>query len=208
MTDNEAEEYEISSELPRDESSHAIHPERGHRICGAVKSDRTTPTEHGRERDDYEYCLLAAGWGADRSIGPCSKHPVTGEQWGESNPNHEHGGYSEFQDFMQEGLTDSEAAAIEALDLEEHGDDFAGDVVKEAYAKYLRTTDDRFLREARQWASEFGVIEKPAEKLEAKVDADVDQTTTQELGEDEKEIARELIRQRQQQSAADDDTDE
>ncbi|WP_265112293.1 hypothetical protein [Halosolutus halophilus] len=205
MTDTEGEEYEISSEPPRDEQGHPIHPERGHRICGAVKSDRTTPTDHGRERDDYEYCLLAAGWGTDRNVGPCSKHPVTGEQWGESNPNHQHGGYSEFVDFMQESLTESEREAMEALDLEEAGDDFAADVVKEVYLKYLRTGDDRFLREARQWASEFGVIEKPAEKLEATVDADVDQTTTQELGEDEKEIARELIRQQQQQDAGDPD---
>lgn len=199
MTDDD--EFTISEEPPRDESGHPIHPERGHRICGATKSDRTTPTEHGRERDDFDYCLLAAGWGKDRSVGPCSKHPVTGEQWGESNPNHKHGGYSEFQDFMQDSLTESEQEAMAALDLDEEGDTFAQDVVKEAYLKYHRTGDDRFLREARQWASEFGVIEKPAEKLEAKVDADVDQTTTQELGEDEKQLARELIRERQRQDA-------
>lgn len=208
MTDHD---FEIAPEAPTDAEGHPVHPDsdKSHRICAAQKSERTTPTEHGRERDDVPYCTLAAGWGVDeKREGTCSHHLGAVDNRGEKNGNYEHGGYSEFQDFMQEGLTESEAAAIEALDLEEHGDDFASDVVKEAYAKYLRTADDRFLREARQWASEFGVIEKPAEKLEAKVDADVDQTTTQELGEDEKEIARELIRQRQQQSAADDDTDE
>ncbi|AFZ74547.1 4'-phosphopantetheinyl transferase family protein [Natronobacterium gregoryi] len=164
MTDDE--EYEISSEPSRDEQGHPVHPERGHRICGAVKSDRTTPTDHGRERDDYEYCLQPAGWGEDRNVGPCSNHPVTGEQWGESNPNYENGDYSEFADFMKESLTDREQEAMANLDLEESAEDFAKDVVKEAYLKYLRTGDDRFLREARQWASEFGVIEKPAEKLE------------------------------------------
>lgn len=175
MTDDE--DFEISSEPPRDEQGHPIHPERGHRICGAVKSDRTTPTKHGRERDDYEYCLLAAGWGTDRSVGPCSKHPVTGEQWGESNPNYKGGDYSEFVDFVQDSLTDREREAMEALDLEEDADEFARDVVKEAYMKYLRTGNDGFLREARQWASEFGVIEKPAEKLEASVDAEIEQTS-------------------------------
>lgn len=94
MTDDETE-YEISDEPPRDEDGHPIHPERGHRICGATKSDRTTPTEHGRERDEYDYCLLAAGWGEDRKVGPCQRHPITGEQWGESNPNYEHGLNSE-----------------------------------------------------------------------------------------------------------------
>ena len=175
MTDDE--EFEISSEPPRDDQGHPIHPERGHRICGAKKSDRTTPTDHGRERDDYEYCLLAAGWGTDRKVGPCSKHPVTGEQWGESNPNYKGGDYSDFVDFMQESLTDSEREAMASLDLDEDAESFAKDVVKEAYLKYLRTGDDRFLREARQWASEFGVIEKPAEKLEASVEAEIEQET-------------------------------
>lgn len=36
-----------------------------------------------------------------------------------------------------------------------------------AYAKYLRTGNDRFLREARQWAADFGAIKKPAAKLES-----------------------------------------
>ncbi|MDL0127083.1 hypothetical protein [Halobacterium salinarum] len=178
MTDPD---FEISSEPPRDEDGHPIHPERGHRICGAVKSDRTTPTDHGRERDDVDYCLLAAGWGEDRSVGPCSKHPVTGEQWGESNPNHEHGAYSEFADFMFDSLTDREQDALEALDFDEHADQFAQDVVKEAYAKYLRSGDDRFLREARQWAAEFGVIEAAPEKVSLDIDDSLSEKEKEQL---------------------------
>jgi len=191
MTDDDVE-YEISEAPPRDDEGHPIHPEQGHRICGAVKSDRTTPTAHGRERDEYDYCLLAAGWGEDRSVGPCSKHPVTGEQWGQSNPNYEDGTYSEFEDFMFDSLTDREREALGALDLDEDADAFATDVVKEAYAKYLRTGDDRFLREARQWASEFGVIERPADQLE--VDADVD--TNGGLDEETEIALREALRAR------------
>ncbi|WP_265109188.1 hypothetical protein [Halosolutus halophilus] len=205
MTDNT---LEISEETPTDEVGHPIHPDsdKDYRICAAQKSDRTTSTDHGRERDDISYCTLAAGWGVDgKSEGPCKHHAGGIENRGENNPNYKHGAYSEFVDFVQQSLTTDEQAAMDALDLEASGDEFAADVVKEVYLKYLRTGDDRFLREARQWASEFGVIEKPAEKLEATVDADVDQTTTQELGEDEKEIARELIRQQQQQDAGDPD---
>ena len=167
MTDDE---FEISEEPPRDDRGHPVHPERGHRICGATKSDRTTPTDHGRERDDYEYCLLAAGWGTDRSVGPCSKHPVTGEQWGESNPNFEDGSYSEFHEFVVDDLSEREQEALEALDLDESADEFAKDVVLEAYIKYKRTGDDRFMREARQWASEFGVIEAAPDRIEGEFD--------------------------------------
>ncbi|UHQ96479.1 hypothetical protein [Natrinema halophilum] len=203
MTDHD---LEIAPEAPTDAEGHPVHPDsdKSHRICAAQKSERTTPTEHGRERDDVPYCTLAAGWGVDeKSEGTCSHHLGAVDNRGENNGNYEHGAYSEFQDFMKEStLSEKEQAAMEALDLEDHGQDFAADVVRQAYLKYLRTHDDRFLREARQWASEFGVIEKPADKLEATVDANVDQTTTQELGEEEKEIARELIRQQQKQSAA------
>jgi len=156
MTD---EDYEISEAPPRDDEGHPIHPERGHRICGAVKSDRTTPTDHGRERDEYEYCLLAAGWGTDRGVGPCSKHPVTGEQWGESNPNYEDGTYSEFEDFMYDSLTEREREAIESLDLDKDGDQFVRDAVKEAYVRYRRSGDSRHLREYRQLISEFNIVD-------------------------------------------------
>lgn len=186
MTDSD---LEISLEAPTDAEGHPIHPDadKNHRICAAQKSDRTTPTPHGRERDDVSYCTLAAGWGVDgKSEGTCRHHLGAVDNRGKKNGNYKHGAYSEFVDFVQESLTDGERAAMEALDLEEAGDDFAEDVVKEAYVKYLRTGDDRFLREARQWASEFGVIEKPAERLE--MQADVTQTTEHELGDDEKEI--------------------
>lgn len=194
MTDQDDEvDYEISDAPPRDDDGHPIHPERDHRICGAVKSDKTTPTEHGRERDEYDYCLLAAGWGEDRNVGPCSKHPITGEQWGDSNPNYEDGAYSEFEDFMYDSLTDQEREALDALDLDEDGDDFAKSVVKEAYAKYLRSGDDSFLREARQWASEFGVIETPPNKQEIEHSGQIDGEREHSVDDETREAVRDAL---------------
>jgi len=194
MTDEHDSEWEISEEPPRDDRGHPTHPERGHRICGAAKSDRTTPTEHGRERDEYDYCLLTAGWGEDRDVGPCSKHPVTGEQWGESNPNYDTGSYSEFQRLQREQLTEREQKMLEAINFEEDAESFAEDVVKEAYLKYHRTGDDRFLREARQWAKEFGVIKSPADQVE--LNAEVESETEHTVDDETKDLLRETLRRK------------
>lgn len=204
MTDD----YSIHPDAPLDSDGYPVHPERGHHICARTKSDRTTPTEHGRERDDYPYCLQSAGHGttnpkrAGEPGVPCSNHGGDSLK-GEEHPNHEHGAYSKFTDFVYDSLTDREREAVEAIDFDDHGDQFAKDVVKEAYAKYVRTGDDRFLREARQWASEFGVIERPADQLE--VSAEVESEQTLELDDEFQEIVREVLRQRRSQEA---DTDE
>lgn len=184
MTDD----YEISSEPPRDDQGHPIHPERDHRICGATKSDQTTPTDHGRERDDYDYCLLAAGWGTERGVGPCSKHPIKGEQWGKSNPNYEDGSYAEVRDFITNDATDAEQDFFDELDLEDGGSQFVHDVVKEAYIKYKRTGDERFLREVRQWLSEFNIVENGDEveltgELDHAVDHDLSEEMDQRIGQ-------------------------
>lgn len=164
MTDTE---YEISDEPPRDDDGHPIHPERGHRICGATKSDRTTPTSHGRERDEYDYCLLAAGWGEDRNIGPCQKHPVTGEQWGTSNPAFAAGKTSEyFKSKLSERQREVYDEVAENLD-----DDENAKVVLSHFATRLmmlgeHSKDAAMLREGRQLLSEFGIVETAAEKHE------------------------------------------
>ena len=179
-------DYDISEEPPRDDQGHPIHPERGHRICAAVKSDRTTPTEHGRERDEYAYCLQPAGWGVeDRSIGPCKHHPVSGEQWGESNPNHEHGGYSEFDDYMMKPTADEHQEALEAVDFDEHGKQYAATMIKRLTHEFRITGDHRKAAEARQWASEFGLVEAAPDKLE--IDGDLS------LSSEEKELLDEMF---------------
>lgn len=191
--------YSIHPEAPTDAEGHPVHPDHGRPICGRTKSDRTTPTEHGRERDDVPYCLLTAGHGTEepKRTGepgvPCSHHGGNAPK-GEANGSFNHGAYSEFQDFVYDSLTEDERDAVEGIDFEEHGDDFAKDVVREAYAKYLRSGDDRFLREARQWAKDFGVIESPAEQLE--VSGGLDNTNTVELDDDTRDVVREVLRAR------------
>lgn len=141
-----------------------------------------------------EPCGHPAGWGTPNDTGPCKHHGGAADNRGEKNGNYKSGAYSEFVDFQRDSLTDNERDAIDAIDFEEHGDDFAEDVVREAYAKYLRTGDDRFLREARQWAKEFGVIDRPADQLE--VNAEVESETSHGLDDDAKELLRETLQQK------------
>jgi len=72
-------DWQIHPDAPTDEEGHPVHPEKDHRICARTKSDQTTSTDHGRERDDIPYCTLAAGWGVDgRSDGACDHHGGSG----------------------------------------------------------------------------------------------------------------------------------
>lgn len=130
-----------------------------------------------------EPCGHPSGWGTDHSEGPCKFHGGAADNRGSKNGNYSHGAYSEFEDFMFDSLTNREREAVESLDLDEHAGQFAKDVVKEAFSKYLRTGDDRFLREARQWASEFGVIEAAPDKLEVDTDLSVTSEEKEQLDE-------------------------
>lgn len=178
-------EYELSDEPPRDDQDHPIHPERGHRICGARKSDRSTPAPHGRSRDDYEYCLQSAGWGTDRDIGPCRNHPFSGEQWGESNPNYKNGAYAKH---FKHDLTASEQEAYEDVLEKLDGDpedalSIPMQLAAEAIMKYKRGGDQRLLREARQILAEFNLVPN-AEEIQIEGNGIVINTTAQDDGDD------------------------
>ncbi len=59
---------------PTDGEGHPVHPERGHHICGRGKND-TSESENGRDRNEYPFCLLAAGQGTDKSTpGAACRH--------------------------------------------------------------------------------------------------------------------------------------
>lgn len=159
--------YEISEEPPRDDGGHPVHPERGHRICGATKSDRTTPTSHGRERDDYDYCLLAAGWGEDRTVGPCKKHPIEGEQWGESNPNFKAGATSQyFKSKLSERQRGVYDEVVKALDDDAEAKTIFRHVGTQLIIRGESMSDPAMIREGRQILAEFGIVETAAEKHE------------------------------------------
>lgn len=155
MTD---ESYELSEQPQTDDQGHPIHPERGHRICGAVKSDRTTPTEHGRERDDYEYCLLPAGWGTEEDIGACQKHPY-GSRFGASNSNFKHGATSEyFKSKLSEHQQDVFDEMAEALGNPTD----ALEVLRLTAARLIivgeHSHDSSMIREGRQLLETFNIV--------------------------------------------------
>lgn len=190
-------DLEISQQAPTDEGGHPIHPERGHRICAATKSDRTTPTEHGRERDDIPYCTLAAGWGVDdMSEGTCRHHLGAVDNRGANNPNFKHGAFSEY---LQDDLTEREREAIGDLVDRLDDPDEAGGVVRElvgdAVAKYKRSGDVRFLREIRQYLSDFNIAHAP-EQLEVEHSGRIDGERTLELDDETQDAVRDVLRQR------------
>ena len=155
MTDD----YTIADEAPRDEAGHPTHPERGHRICAGTKSERTTPTKHGRERDDYDYCLLAAGWGVeDKNEGPCKHHLGAVDNRGDRNGNYKHGAFSEH---LMSDLSDRERESYQDLVEQLTDPETAIGAIRqqtaEAYLKYKRSGDTRFLREYRQLADTFNL---------------------------------------------------
>jgi hypothetical protein len=147
------------------------------------------------ERDDVEYCLQRAGWGTDRDVGPCRNHPVTGEQWGESNPNFKHGRTSEYfrsklSGRQQEVYND----VVEELADDGDPDDLLAAVVGRLLLLGEHARDSSLLREARQWAADFGVLETAAEKHELEHSGEVD--TGDALDEATQAAVREVLADR------------
>lgn len=102
----------------------------------------------------------------------CNAYSVTGEDKcrmhlgksgdshdGENNGNYDHGAFSEH---FRSDLTDDEQGALEAMinHLQSIDDErsLAAEVAAEALLKYKRSGDSRFMREARQWFSEFNLL--------------------------------------------------
>jgi len=160
MTDEDPV-LEIAEEAPTDDEGHPVHPDpdKSHRICAATKSDRTTATEHGRERDDVEYCTLAAGWGVDdKSEGPCSHHTGAIDNRGENNPSFEHGAFAEH---FTSHLTEDEKAAYEdareMLDSPEGSQEVAKAAASICLQQFRRSMDERFLRRFESLCDKFGI---------------------------------------------------
>ena len=133
-----------------------------------------------------EQCGHPAGWGTDNDSGPCKHHGGAADNAGENNGNYKHGAYSEVEDFIANDATDEEQAFLDTLDLDEDGEQFVRDVVKEAFIKYKRTGDERFLREVRQWLSEFNIVENGDEvelSGDLSVETGLDEETDRRVGE-------------------------
>lgn len=106
----------IHPDAPTDGDGIPHHPDddKDHAICAHEKSDRSSPPEHGRDRDDIPYCTLAAGWGVDGvKEGHCTKHHASiTPQKGPLHPNYKHGLYAEIP---EDAYTDDELDVLEAL---------------------------------------------------------------------------------------------
>lgn len=113
--------------------------------------------DHG----DHE-CGLAAGWGTDFDSGKCKFHRGTSPDGSSHEGNENAADHYAFSDKFRSDLTESEVRAVESLVgyLTEIDDErrVAAECAAEALMKYKRSGDVRFLREARQWMSEFNLL--------------------------------------------------
>jgi len=103
-------------------------------------------------------CGHPAGWGTDSDSGPCKFHGGAADNRGPKNGNWKHGAFS---DHLRSDLTDAEEDALEemaeAFDDPEEARAVIADQAAEAWLKYKRSADTRFLREYRQLAETFNL---------------------------------------------------
>lgn len=115
--------------------------------------------DHGGNGGD---CGLPAGWGTDFDSGKCRHHRGTSPDGSSHEGNDNATTHGAFKEHFRADLTDAEQAAIGNLvdhltDIEDERT-VAAECAAEALMKYKRSADSRFLREARQWFSEFNLI--------------------------------------------------
>lgn len=102
---------------------------------------------------------------------PCQAYPVTGEDkcrmhLGKNGDSHadndnayKHGAFSEhFRSDLEPHEIESMDALMDHLSAIDDERTLAAEVAAEALQKYKRSADSRFLREARQWVSEFNLL--------------------------------------------------
>lgn len=203
--------YIIHPEAPTDAEGNPIHPEKDHHICGRTKSEDTTPTEHGRERDDVEYCMLRAGHGTtDPSKlgdpGAACTHHGGDSPAGEDHGEYKHGAFSEY--IGPPDLSDEEQAAMDAMLDAFNGSPsearaIAQQQAAEVYMRYQRSGDPRFLQEYRQLAKAFDVIPNSQD-----INVEAEQTVTHEgSAAADRELVLEVLREMQAHESDDADAD-
>jgi len=105
-----------------------------------------------------EPCGHPSGWGTDNDSGPCKFHGGAADNRGENNGNYKHGAFS---DHLRSDLTDDELDAIDDM-VDAYADPeearaMIAEQAAEAWLKYKRSADTRFLREYRQLAETFNL---------------------------------------------------
>lgn len=118
--------------------------------------------DHGGRNREGEPCGRPAGWGTDFDSGKCRNHRGTSPDGSSHEGNENAVKHGAFKEHFRSDLQPEEVEAID--DLVDHLTDItdertiAAECAAEALMKYKRSLDSRFLREARQWFSEFNLI--------------------------------------------------
>lgn len=118
--------------------------------------------DHGGTNRHGEPCGNPEGWGTDFDEGKCRHHRGTSPDGKSHEGNDNAVTHGAFREHFRSDLRDDEKEAID--NLVEHLRDIdderalAAEIAAEALMKYKRAADSRFLREARQWFSEFNLI--------------------------------------------------
>lgn len=174
-------------------------------------------TNEDRDYGEWGQCVATAKTTGNRctqpakgSHGKCHSHggstttadenPKQGRGDQEGNDNAvKSGAYREdFIGHLTEGEQEMIEQVYEDLETPEDAQDVARYVASIYLAQFKRSDfDDRFGRRFEAICDKAGIF--PADELE--MTADVNQTTQMELGDDEKDIARELLRERHAQAA-------
>jgi hypothetical protein len=188
MTDSN---WTIHSDAPTDEDGYPVHPDldKDHHICARTNSDRTTEPDHGRQRDDYPFCLLSAGHGTKnpKRTGepgvPCSNHGGDSPK-GEDNGNFTHGAFSKY---WTSHLTDEEQEAFddarEMLDSPENAQEVARSAASSCLIQFRRSGDERFLRRFESICDKFGIA--PADELEVSGSVELEEAWKSSAQEDD-----------------------
>lgn len=154
--------------------------------------------EHGRceatARSTDEQCKKAA-IGAH---GKCGVHGGKSKK-GAEHPNFSHGRTSEyFKSKLSERQREVYDEISEALNEPEDAKQILSQVATQMILRGESMNDPAMVREGRQLLSEFNVV--PNED-ELSMKAEVEQTTEHQLGDNEAQIAREFLQERQRKAA-------
>lgn len=135
-----------------------------------MTSEEPLPERCGAQCRDGGYCTQYPVEGAAR----CRMHGGTADNAGENNGNYEHGGFSES---IRSHYSDDEEAShddlVDALRDPDRVKSVGFELAAEAWHRYKRSNDPRFLREFRQLCDQFSITPEEVQKHEVEHSGEV-----------------------------------